>query len=211
MFFLVWKLWSNDLFTTIPYESYCRPLPQLHPLLTSVYISAIEIKRIKNTAISLVVPGDVVYVDIRSHGYDWFASLNLPNSDYTSYVVLLKYTSWFNSKCLEINGTVAAFNENWCSSQSLSATFVYYWGHTKKFDSSNMILIDKIFIQQHPQITSTSWILCSLPRLCLVVLDLMPLSMWIPYVSAMQCMVSVLYATENFKCHMTSNCNTYLL
>ena len=153
---LVWKNWSNDLFTTIPYESYCRSLPQLHPRLTSVSISAIEIKRIENTAISLVVPGDVVYVDIRSYGYDWFASLNLPNSDYTTYVVLLKYTSWFNSKCLKINGTVAAFNENWCSSQSLSATFVYYWGHTKKFESSNMILIDKIFIQQHPQITSTS-------------------------------------------------------
>ena len=105
---LVWKFWNHDLFNTILYEIYCRSLPQLHPLLTSVSISAIEIKRIKNTAISLVVPGDVVYVDIRSYGYDWFASLNLPNSDYTTYVVFLKYTSWFNSKCLKINGTVAA-------------------------------------------------------------------------------------------------------
>ena len=156
MTLLVWKHWNYDLFHTIPYEIYCRSLPQLHPLLTTLSISVTEIKRIKNTAISLVLPGDVVYVDIRSYGYDWFASLNLPNSDYTAYVVLLKDTSWFNSKCLKINGTVAAFNENWCSSQSLSATFVYYWGHTKKFDSSNMILIDKIFIQQHPQITSTS-------------------------------------------------------
>ena len=153
---LVWKFWNHDLFNTILYEIYCRSLPQLHPLLTSVSISAIEIKRIKNTAISLVVPGDVVYVDIRSYGYDWFASLNLPNSDYTTYVVLLKYISWFNSKCLKINGTVSAFNENWFASKSLSATFVNYWGHTKKFDSSNMILIDKLFIQKHPQITSVS-------------------------------------------------------
>ena len=67
---LIWKCWNHDLFNTIPYEIYCRSLPQLHPLLTSVSISAIEIKRIKNTAISLVVPGDVVYVDLRSYGYE---------------------------------------------------------------------------------------------------------------------------------------------
>ena len=72
------------LYCTIPYESYCRSLPQLHPLLTSVSISAIEIKRIKNTAISLVVPGDVVYVDLRSYGYEWYSTLNLPDADYST-------------------------------------------------------------------------------------------------------------------------------
>ena len=44
---LIWKHWNNDIFTTIPYENYCRSLPQLHPLLTTLSMSAIEIKRIK--------------------------------------------------------------------------------------------------------------------------------------------------------------------
>ena len=84
---LVWKNWNYDLFTTIPYENYCRSLPQLHPLLTTLSISAIEIKRMKNTAISLVVPGDVVYVDLFSYGYDWYYTLYLPDADYSTYVV----------------------------------------------------------------------------------------------------------------------------
>lgn len=94
--------------------------------------------------------------DLRSYGFQWYSSLNLPNSDYSNYVVLLTYTSWFNSKHLKINGTVAVFNENWCASKSLSANFVYYWGHTKIFDSSNKILIDLLYVQKHLQLTTAT-------------------------------------------------------
>ena len=110
-------------------------MPQLHTLLTSVSISAIEIKRIKNTAISLVAPGDVVYVDLRSYGYEWYSTLNLPDADYSTYVVPPTYTSWLNSKHLKINGIVALFNEDFSNSKSLSANFVQYWGRTTIFDS----------------------------------------------------------------------------
>ena len=159
---LVWKHWSNDLFTTIPYESYCRSLPQLHPLLTTLSISAIETKRIKNTAISLVVPGDVVYVDLRSYGYHWYSTLTLPDADYSTYVVPLTYTSWFNDKHLKIDGIVSVFNEDYSKSKSLSADFVHYWGHTKVFDSINMTLIDKFLLDKHPQMLAA---ISSLPSL----------------------------------------------
>ena len=160
---LVWKNWNYDLFNTIPYEIYCRSLPQLHPLLTTVSISAIEIKRIKNTVISLVAPGDIVYVDLRSYGFDWYSTLNLPDSDYSNYVVQLTYTSWYNSKHLKINGIVPIFNEDFSNSAALSADFVHYWGHKKNFDSSNMILIDKHLLNKHPQMMSTLSSLPSLP------------------------------------------------
>ena len=153
---IVWKNWNNDLYNTVPYESYCRSLPQLHPLLTSVFLSAIEFKRIKNTEISLVVPNDTVYVDLRSYGFKWYSSLDLPDSDYSNYVVMLTYTSWFDSKHLQINGTVSVFNEQWCANKSLTANFVYYWGHTKNLDSSNMILIDLPLVKKYPQISSST-------------------------------------------------------
>jgi hypothetical protein len=66
---VVWKTWNHDLYSTVPYESYCRSLSQLHPLLTSVSLSAFEFKRIKNTETSLV---DIVYVDLRSYGFQWY-------------------------------------------------------------------------------------------------------------------------------------------
>ena len=65
--------------------------------------------------ISLVVPGDVVYVDLRSYGYEWYSTL--------TYVVPLTYTSWLNSKHLKINGIVALFNEDFSNSKSLTADF----------------------------------------------------------------------------------------
>ena len=102
----------------------------VHSLLTTVSISAIEIKRFKNTVISLVVLGDVVYVDLRSYGYDWYSSLKLPDADYSTYVVQLTYTSWFNCKHLKIYGTTPVFNEDFYNSKSLTADFVQYWGHT---------------------------------------------------------------------------------
>ena len=151
---LLWKTWDVDLFSSIPYENYCRSLPQLHPLLTTFSISAVEIKRIKNTAISLVVPNDTVYVDLRSYGYEWYSTLNLPDADYSNYVVSLTYTSWYNSKHLKINGIVPTFNEDFSNSKSLTADFVYYWGHNKIFDSSSMILIDLPLLQKYPQMLS---------------------------------------------------------
>jgi hypothetical protein len=162
----VWKTWNNDLYSTVPYESYCRSLTQLHPLLTSVSLSAIEFKRIKNTEISLVVPGDTVYVDLRSYGFQWYSSLNLPDSDYSNYIVMLTYTSWFDSKHLKINGTVSIFNEHWCANKSLTANFVYYWGHTKIFDSSNMTLIDLPLLTKYPQLSPLTRIHLNLAAAC---------------------------------------------
>ena len=158
-----WKNWNYDLFSTIPYEPFCRSLPRLHPLLTTVPVSAIKIKGMENTAISLVAPGDIIYVDLHSYGFDWYSTLNLPDSDYSNYVVQLTYTSWYNSKHLKINGIVPIFNEDFSNSASLSADFVHYWGHKKNFDSSTMILIDKLLLNKHPQMMSTLSSLPSLP------------------------------------------------
>ena len=114
--------------------------------------------------ISLVVPGDVVYVDLRSYGYEWYSTLNLPDADYSTYVVPLTYTSWLNSKHLKINGIVAVFNEDYSKSKSLSADFVHCWGHTTVFDSINMTLIDKLLLNKHPQmLTSMSSLTSFLP------------------------------------------------
>ena len=86
----MWKNLDYDLFTTIPYENYCRSLPQLHPLLTTL-----------STYPYPVAPGDTVYVDLRSYGYDWYSTLNLPDADYSTYVNPLTFTSWFNCKLLK--------------------------------------------------------------------------------------------------------------
>jgi hypothetical protein len=85
-----------------------------------------------------------------------YSSPNLPDSDYSNYVVMLTYTSWFDSKHPIINGTVSIINEHWCANKSLTANFVYYWGHTIFFDSSNMTLIDLPLLKKHPQLSSST-------------------------------------------------------
>ena len=49
---------------------------------------------------------------------------------------------------------VSVFNEHWCANKSLTANFVYYWGHAKHFDSSNMTLIDLPLLKKYPQLSS---------------------------------------------------------
>lgn len=66
---VVWKNWNNGLYCTLDCESYCRSLPQLHPLLTSLSLSAIEFQGTGGTEISLVIPGGTVYIDLSSYGF----------------------------------------------------------------------------------------------------------------------------------------------
>ena len=41
-----WKSWDQDLFDSLPYEQYCRTVPQLRPMILTVVLSNAEAVRI---------------------------------------------------------------------------------------------------------------------------------------------------------------------
>ena len=151
---LTWIPWDKNIFDTIPYEDFCRSHSELYPLIFTLKDSINHIKKIKSSPITTVLPLDVVYVDLRSYGSNWYSQLPIPDPDHSLYVVELQYTKWANNSHLKINGFVSVFNEHWTGKQSLDPYFVHAWGNNKIF-SSNMILITPDLILQYPSLLSS--------------------------------------------------------
>jgi hypothetical protein len=82
-----WLPWSEDLFTTIPYEDFVRSIPELFPLLYRVKEAKAIISDINKSPIPNIESGDKFFVDIRFYGADWYDALNLPNIHEKTYVV----------------------------------------------------------------------------------------------------------------------------
>ena len=83
-----WMPWSKDLFETQQYELFCKLHPELSPLVY-MHKESLTIQRVINrTPIESVEPGNSVYMDLRAIGAGLYESLDLPDSDFTRYVVL---------------------------------------------------------------------------------------------------------------------------
>ena len=142
-----WLTWTEDLFLSVPYEKYCASIPSLFPLIHRVHESRRIILELNKTPITTVSPGDICYVDLRYYGATWYASLNLPDGDFKTYVVLYQYKKWIKGN-LKIEVFCKLFNEIFI----VDHLFVKQYGSEKEFKPGSMTLIDKNFIQKYPQV-----------------------------------------------------------
>jgi hypothetical protein len=143
-----WKPWSKDLYDTQQYEQYCTLLPELTPLLV-MHKESLTLKKITNQSpITTVEPGNSVYMDLRALGAGLYDFLNLPDSDFTTYVVSLEYISWYNSGHTRINCIVPSLNLRWSGRNAVSHSFVKWWGSHKEV-SHNMTVINNDFIREY--------------------------------------------------------------
>jgi hypothetical protein len=143
----IWLPWSDDLFSTIQYEEYCRKIPALFPLIHRLKESKRELSNLNNTPISRVKPGDEVFVDLRSFGYSWYEELCLPNADIKTYVLIFRYLNW-TSKPLKIKVRCDIFRETF----EVDHTFVHCYGSVTTFNPEFMVLIDDSFVKLYPQV-----------------------------------------------------------
>jgi hypothetical protein len=107
----VWQTWSRDLFNSIPYEEYCLSHPPLWQLIYSVEEAKKLADQHNSKPITEVSPGDLVYLDLRWFGAEWYRQSELPNKDFTTYVVKLKYEAFLNKHKKKIKGRIEVFNE----------------------------------------------------------------------------------------------------
>ena len=114
--------------------------------------SAKEAKRIyaaiNKQPISEVTPGDVVYVDLRWYGYDWYSGLGLPNFDTHLYLVKFEYTQWYHSTTrTKIVAVCRVFNEEW----PLNHYFVRAYGSRTKLPADST-LVDSKLVALYPRL-----------------------------------------------------------
>ena len=142
-----WLPWSEDLFSTVQYENYCASVPALFPLLIRLAASKQAIALLKRTPITCVQPGDEVYVDLRCYGFTWYNTLNLPESDFKTYVVLYQYIAW-KRRNLTLEVACSIFQETFI----VDHLFVKQYGSVMDFNESTMILIDENFVKSFPSV-----------------------------------------------------------
>jgi len=141
---IVWKRWDQDLAETVQFEEYCRENPELHLLLFPVRRTAAESKVLRDQQITLVQPGDIVYVDIRSFQYDLYDDLNLDDKYHLRYVVRLEYTRWAGRQQRSIDGFVNVFQTTY----NFDNLMVFQVGFRKDWEP-NMVEITRGFLSTH--------------------------------------------------------------
>jgi hypothetical protein len=135
----VWLPWSQDLFSTMQYETYCRSKPELVPLVYSEKIASQRIKSINRSTINAVDTGDIVYVDLSSHGPAWYATLDLPNLHTSTYFLEFVYKG-FNASRIRVRCYCPVTND-----------FVTRYGSRHSMPDVGT-LITKQLANQHPSV-----------------------------------------------------------
>jgi hypothetical protein len=141
---VVWKRWDQYLITTVQFKDYCRKNLELHLLLFPVRRSAAESKVLRDQQITLVQPGDIVFVDIRSFQYDLYDDLNLDDKYHMRYVVRLEYTRWAGRQQRSIDGYAQVFQTTY----QFDNLLVFQVGFRKEWEL-NMIEVTQGFLSRH--------------------------------------------------------------
>ena len=145
-----WLPWSKDLSDTEQFEVFCNSNSPLFLLLFTAAVASKMRKELNGRAITVVSPGDTVYVDIRFFGNPaYYLALALPDSDHITYVVIGTYRAWYTTKQRKISIEFPLFNELFPAEDHY---FVRCYGSRREFDPARMVLVDLPFARLHPQV-----------------------------------------------------------
>ena len=132
------------------YLQFCSARPHLFHLTLDSRLANKFITQKRGANITNVLPGDIVHVDIRFFGDQFYESLNLPDFETSVYVDMFKYTKWFH-KGKSKRHIVARFK---LTKQvfRFDNCLVYCWGSAKDFNKETMILMDMELASTYPRI-----------------------------------------------------------
>ena len=142
--------WSPDLLCQAYYE-FCESRPYLQHLAMDSTLAIKFVKQLRKMDVTSVNIGDIVYVDLRFFGDDWYEFLELPDFETSSYVVKFEYTHWFHRSSKKKLSAKFLLNGH---TYALDNYLVHAWGSIKTFNSVYMILVDTKLAIQYPSIVN---------------------------------------------------------
>lgn len=86
-----WETWHNTMSLNGPCRSFCEKYPVLRHLCMSNEDALLFQRECEQSQITLVSPGLIVFVDLRSWGAEWYETRTLPNKSSTTYVTTCVY------------------------------------------------------------------------------------------------------------------------
>ena len=106
----------------------------------------------RKSKITSVKPGEHVFVDLRCYHCEWYRNLGLPDADHVIYVVQYEYLKYIKKKNT-MSARCDVFDEYLAH---LDGYWIAAWGSVTVFDVSKMILIDRAFTLQYPNVLEDS-------------------------------------------------------
>jgi hypothetical protein len=141
-----WLLFT-EIQDTLQFESYCRPRPELRCLLVKERIARHMQKECLRVPITIVKPGDIVFVDLRSWGPQWYSTLSLPDKDTTTYVAQCIYGVFCGSK-QRAQYKIQAFFPAMREQFAVDNLFVNEYGQNFERDPS-YVLVNEELVAEH--------------------------------------------------------------
>jgi hypothetical protein len=145
----VWLPWNEDFADSLPYEQYCLRYDCLKQLLMTVDALHAHQQELNRTAITLVQPGDEVYVSLRYFDFGAYDSHSfpLPSPHHIDYVVKMRYTQWDRDDHTKIEAIIPVFGD---ARYSFKPWFVEAWG-ARRVLLPSMRLVDLAMMSAHEQ------------------------------------------------------------
>ena len=145
----LWMPWSLDLQSAEAYHTFCTSIPCLRRLGHSSADMIRWIRDMRSFRITLVKPSQNVLVDVRSFGADWYATLALPDPDFSTYVVPCTYGSYVaNQKRIILTCPLLRLEI------LVDNVFVTLYGSCDP--PVTHVLVDSTFVQKHKSLLSYS-------------------------------------------------------
>ena len=141
-----WRTWDRDLFNSVPYEQFCHSRPELFPIIYDLKQVSSERARINSFDITLVTPGEVVFISLRYFGFFVYdKELDLPNKWHTEYVIKMRYDRWETPGSQRIIiGKVDLFGVEYRCSNYI----VFAWGNRREL-RQNMYEITEVELRSN--------------------------------------------------------------
>ncbi len=141
-------VWTPDLQCEAYYD-FCQSRPYLYHLSLDSTMAKRFITQKRKEDITSVEVGDRVFVDLRFFSDEWYESLELPDWETSSYVVVFEYTHWYHKKSKKKISAKFLLNG---ATYAMDTYLVYAWGSNRNFDPRTMTLVDDSFAQRYPDI-----------------------------------------------------------
>jgi hypothetical protein len=140
--------YHQDLFDCQPNEDFCRRKVHTYHLQWPAAESDKWISEKNKEAITMCIPGDHVYINIRIFSDDWYDELMLPNSALNTYVTSFTCTHWYHRTS---HKKISVRDNRSQRTYSLNAYQVFCFVHSD-FNPNTMVLVDDDFATQYPQV-----------------------------------------------------------
>ena len=159
---LCWIQYGPDLCSTEAFGEYCAKTPELRILLMPILRAVEMLKSERILSIPQSFSIGIWFIDLRVFSFTWYDSLQLPDSDTTTYVIEARFYKYSNARKTRAELFIPLFNE-------YLRNLDFYWFRVnvyRRVEHSTLdstVVVDDTLIAKYPCIIDSSVVQAKVP------------------------------------------------